>query len=463
MEDTVSETTMSKTTSGEANKQPVEKPSRSVIAKNSGLKKCFSALVDRKQVNLDLEVLNLMLKRELQIPLNKLDPELATILPYMVVHYVKSWPGWQRSVEYYSGKTSFKAWYEKFYKYITLKLSQVVELHYGQAQAEIRKKRFELYAEKIATKKICNRNSQTDSLAPKGFAPFTIEVTGKPLLLNTIVFTDTSEGDILLKQHSVLDWDQNIAENITVRQIITWPNVGVHLSSPVFSFSRKNLHEIARHISVVGTALPNLHPKLIEEIGIIDQAEERQVYTLDYLRRMLTDLLAAFSCVIKSKPVIDAFQVIFDEFLADIEEINVLVNEKVTMASNTFVLFNIGGHLYFRNKKLSKGAPSRYDIGFTEMIIPKMQTALVSLSAPDKFRAYIDELKGLAACKENVQPNITFTCEYCSERYESIKTLACHLKDLHKMEQPMLCVSCKKSFSAFNLSKTRWSHACPKK
>lgn len=432
--------------------------------KNCGLLKCFSALVDRKQVNLELDVLILMLKKELHIKVDSLDPQLSAILPYILVFYIKNWPGWQRSVEYYSGKMAFKVWYEKFYKFITIKLNETINIHYKEAKEGIDKTKSEEVKKNYLLKKITCKNTQTDYSAPKVLSPFSIKITAKPVLLNTLVFTDNQAGDIVLKQHSILEWDKNVVDSITLQQIITWPHVGVHMYSPVLAFSRRNLHEFTRHISFVGTSLPTTYSSFIEEIKIINQGVPRTCYTVDYLKALSKEFMDAIGHIYKKPAVKEAFQTVIDELLADVAEINVLKGNKATIASNTSVLFNIGRNTYFRNKKLSRGTPSRDDISFTEVIMPKMETSLVNVSHIDTFREYIEKLKKFDGPKPNLPdhhlPSITFSCSYCKENFEHGGALAKHLKEEHKMEQAVLCTTCKESYPVFQLTRNRWGHKC---
>lgn len=429
---------------------------------NCGLKKCFSALVDRKQVNLELEVLRLMLRKELQINLDSLDSDLAKILPYLLVHYIKNWPGWQKSVEYYSGNIPFKSWYEKFLKFITLKLSEAIKTHYPDATNGLQKDKCSQIRKMYMLKKIADKNTQTDNLAPKVLAPFTIHIMAKPILLNTIVFTDTNEGDVILKQHSVLEWDEPILENITLKQLITWPHVGVYMYCPVFSFSRRNLHEFRRHVSLVGTPLTQTPVDFIEEIRTLDPKQNRHCYTLDYIKEVSAEFLDALG-VVYQPLAMEAFQTVIDELLNDIEELQILRDQKPIMASNTSVLFNIGKNTYFRNKKLAKGPASRFDLGYTEVIIPKMETALAYLSDRDKVKSYLSNLQTFgndSTNNGNVLPQMTFSCSYCQKNFDNGGLLATHFKDEHKMEQPVLCAQCKQPFPAFQLSKVRWNHTC---
>ncbi|XP_066259872.1 uncharacterized protein [Euwallacea similis] len=459
------ETDLSNTCSSVINNSQVALRKKGKNSKFCGLRKCFSALVDRKQVNLELEVLRLMLRKELNFSLDNLEPTLANMLPYLLVYYIKNWPGWQKSVEYYSGHITFQIWYEKFHKFITIKLNEAINVHYKEAMAELHKENSMEIRKKYMQKKITDHNTQTDNLAPKTMAPFTIEISSKPVLLNTIVFTDSSDGDVILKQHGVLEWDRKIAETITLKQLISWPHVGVHLMSPVFAFTRRNLHEFRRHISLVGTPLPPTSVEFIEEMKVLNPQMPRFAFTLDYLKKMTRDYLNQLKTVYTSPAVVNAFQTVIDEFLVDIEELNIQRNGQPTIANNTSVLFNTGKCTYFRNKKLSKGIPSRYDIGYTEVIIPKVEIALCVLENDKRIDAYLAHLKNFnpetsLTTGKFTLPQITFSCSYCQKNFDNGGHIANHMKDEHKMEQPMLCTLCKHPYPAIDLSSVRWKHEC---
>lgn len=430
--------------------------------RNSGLKKCFSALVDRKQVNLELEVLRLMLRKELNINFSALEPDLADILPYALVHYIKTWPGWNRSAEYYSGLITFKSWFDKFSNFITLKLNETINVHYKEVIAH--QKKIDKYdvVKKYITEQLKDKGIQTDNVS-KVTAPFTIHVTAKPSVLNTLVFTHNGEGDIILKQHGVLEWDQKLLDAITLKQLISWPHVGVHLSSPIFSFSRINEHEFIRHISLVGTPLPSV--ETTEELVIVDPKITRHAYSIAYLKEMTTAYMEALKHVYPSSVILDAFQTVIGELLLDIEELNISINGTPTVANNTSVLYNIGKRSYFRNKKLARNVPNKHDIAYTEVIIPKIKFTITDLAGGEQIDEYFLHLKNFKPESNRTNgiyalPQMTFSCSYCEQHFSNGSEVTTHLKDEHKMEQHMLCVQCKRQLTAFELSKERWTHTC---
>ncbi|XP_050314386.1 uncharacterized protein LOC126748897 [Anthonomus grandis grandis] len=440
------------------NKSILEAAKKKDASKNNGLRQCFGALVDRKQVSLELDVLRLMIRKEMGIHIDKLEPELGNLLPYLLVYYIKNWPGWQKSKDYYSGKILFKTWYDKFHKFITFKLNEFKLLHYHEIGCRLLTTKAERIKKKYMWGEIVDKNTQTDNLVPKIMAPFHISITTKPILLNTIVFSD-SGNDIILKQHGALEWDKMVTELFTLKQLTTWPHVEVHVTTPIFSFTRKNLPEFKRHVSLVGAPLPSTKTDFIDNIKILVQDQPRQCYTLDYLTDLMSEFIESLKTFYHASTVVDAYQTVISEFLGDINEIEVIRNGKKTMASNTSVLFNIGKCSYFRNKKLAKGQPTKLDVSYTEVIIPRVEFALNMIVEEQTFKAYCNNLKS-ANIENSLEPKMTFGCNYCNKYFENGGGIAQHLKEEHKMEQGVLCTQCKKQFSILDLSLYRWVHIC---
>lgn len=159
--------------------------SKKDLQRNSALRKCFQALVDRKQVNITMDTIKLMLKHELQINLDAFDENLQNVLPFMLIVNIRNWPGWQKSKEYYSGKLNFREWFLKFRQYIILRLSFIIKNGYKEVMDEIHREQPE---EK--NKSLIERGTQTDHLTPKEEAPFCITIECSPKILSSLVFID---------------------------------------------------------------------------------------------------------------------------------------------------------------------------------------------------------------------------------------------------------------------------------
>ncbi|KAJ8926025.1 hypothetical protein NQ315_009880 [Exocentrus adspersus] len=439
--------------------------------KSTGLKKCFTALVDRKQVNLDLDVLNLMLKKELLINLDGLDKNLADVLPIMLVMYMKSWPGWQRSKEYFSGKLNFREWYEKFHQYIMVRLNFLVKNGYNSVIEEMRREKKVEMEKLFPNKSYTEHGAQTDVLAPKGFAPFSITINCPASCVNSIVFAE-SEGsfyfldDIVIKHHPEMPWS-----SIDIKQLLNWPNVEVKFFMPELSFTRKNCFDYNRYIHFTNIPLSYEKADYIDQVEIIDSSSGRNCYTLNMFKCYVKEYLSVLKLL--NDPEVDVQKVaaILSEFLKDIDEIDM----NSTMATNTAVTFNIGKSAFLRNKKISKSSSStgmNTTIGFCEILTPKMETSLnffkavQDMTTPEVSFSYLNIVKNSLLAQDGrptaaqVKPLIVYKCNYCDISFKSDTDIIDHLQKTHKMDPNVLCVKCKKSYSVSFLTNQRWKHAC---
>ncbi|KAJ8975534.1 hypothetical protein NQ317_003876 [Molorchus minor] len=227
-----------------------------------------------------------MLRKELQINLDTLDEDLASLIPLMLVIYMKTWPGWQRSKEYFSGKLNFKEWYQKFRQYIVLRLNFLIKNGYNNVIEEIKQEKKEEMARLSPNRSFKEHGTQTDYLAPKGFAPFTIALDCPPSVLNSIVFTD-SEDDIIIRQHPEMQWSK-----IDTNQLINWPYIEIEFFSPELSFVRKTCCDYNRYINFINTPLTYEKSDYIEQVEIIDSSHGRNCYTLNLLSCYIKEYLS---------------------------------------------------------------------------------------------------------------------------------------------------------------------------
>ncbi|KAJ8948105.1 hypothetical protein NQ318_008458 [Aromia moschata] len=438
--------------------------------RNNGLKKCFAALVDRKQVNLDEDVLKLMLKKELQINLDALDENLSSVLPIMLVTYMKAWPGWQRSKEYYSGKLNFKDWYDKFRQYIVLRLNFLIKSGYNTIIEEIKQDRRKAIAQSNPNKAVVERGMQTDYLAPKGLSPFAISIDCPPSVLNSILFADAGD-DIIIRQHPDIPWSK-----IDMKQLIHWPYVEIEFFSPELSFRRRTCFEYNRYINFINTPFTYDKSDYIEQVEIINTSNERNLGRNCYTLKMLSCYVKEYVNVLKlvndmDKAEVSKIEIILNEFLKDIEEIDM----NNTMATNTSVVFNIGRCVFHRNKKLSKGTfktGTGTDVGYCEIIVPKMETALnffkgvQDVETPDVTFKYLNILKANLATNNSksilgsAQPIIVYKCNFCNVSFKTDSEILTHFEQLHKMDPNVLCLKCKKAYTICFLTNMRWKHVC---
>ncbi|XP_023013957.1 uncharacterized protein [Leptinotarsa decemlineata] len=436
--------------------------------KSSGLRKCFAALVDRKQVNLDLDVLVLMLKHELLVNLDTLDKNLSQIMPFMLVFYIRNWPGWQRSKEYYSGKLSFRDWYEKFRQYIVVRMNFLIKNGYNQALDMIRTEKKEENESRNLNKKYQSHGTQTDNLMPKVLAPFSLSIQCPPKVVNSLFFTDSGD-DIVLQQHQELPWMQ-----IGLLELLNWPHIGVEFKSPELTFRRFNRSEYIRYLNLTNCPIASENPDFIEQVEILDPTTGRNCYTLKLLKsytKQYFDVIKEVDGVcLKS---IKIMELVVEEFLKDIEEIG--MND--TMASNTSVLFNIGRGFFVRNKKMAKKSKSlgpKTEVGYCETYIPKMETQLQffkgvqDTSSEEITFSYLNILKNVISFNPKAEhsrtsiPVLVFHCIFCGVHCSKSTDILKHLETSHGMERNFSCLKCMKSLPVANLAKSRWKHDCRK-
>lgn len=150
-------------------------------AKVNYLKKCFSALVNRKQIIVQPDVIKVILQSELNIKFNSLNPTLQSVLQDSTIFFMTVWPGWKKSVEYFNGKLPFKDWFEKFVQYLMFQLNHIItnEVKYMQKAKE----------SSIQTSKV-DKETMTEHMAgvPKPDSPFGLLICGPPWVLNNLAF-----------------------------------------------------------------------------------------------------------------------------------------------------------------------------------------------------------------------------------------------------------------------------------
>ncbi|XP_028131770.1 uncharacterized protein LOC114327372 [Diabrotica virgifera virgifera] len=416
------------------------------------LKRCFQTLVDRKQLNLDTVVLELMLKNEVLIDLDKLDKVLAVVLPHMLVFYMKNWPGWQKSPEYYSGKLSFKDWFLKFRQYLSVKLNYLIKNGYSEImnqedEAEV--------------------NSTEDIVPPTEMAPFVINIQGAPKYLSTLVF-DVKNNDITIHRHLEPEW-----KGISLREFVNWPYVGMEFRSSEFAFKRFNRNECRRWLNLTSCSMSIGAVKFIEEARIINKETSRSVHSLERIYAYSKQFIEVLnSNNLKDKidaNTLELIEVLLEEFLKDIKEIGI----NNTFATNTVVVFNIGQQAYIRNKKLeNKQANPNKQVGLCEVLIPKMEiqmnyfSALEDTTTAHTSFCHLNEVNRLVTdnvpCCTTFIPKLIYKCLFCNVQFDMPPSLLSHFQQLHGMEPPFSCNNCNKSFTIPELARSRWCHECKK-
>ncbi|CAG9853584.1 unnamed protein product [Phyllotreta striolata] len=426
------------------------------IQKNSALKKCFQAIVDRKKVNINMLTLKKMLEHELRLDMRSVQKDLKSILPLMLVIYIRNWPGWQRSVDYFTGNLTFRDWFVKFRHYVTLKLHSIICNGYKKALEEIA-------AEKLQQP---DKSTHIEEIPSDSIAPFCLSVEYSP---NTVDLVFTRKRDtVFLKLHA----NDTGHFKPSFKQLLNWPYVGVEFVTPDLSFVRFNEFEIDRFIHLNAPKTTCDRREVIEELEIINTSAGQTTFSLNVLWAYIFQYMSLMRSyvIMENKEYLDRLEYLFEEFLKDIDEWDM----NYSIASNTSVLFNIGNQTYERNKVLLDEVgcrPNASEITFKETIIPKIKTRLLYFKdtmddsvAEDISFTFLNDANKRLENKEisiaKIFPYLTFHCLLCHVNYNNSNELAEHIASQHVRESNVTCSECQKPFEVETLALNRWKHDC---
>ncbi|CAH1977532.1 unnamed protein product [Acanthoscelides obtectus] len=155
------------------------------------LKDCFHDIIKGKSLELDLKTLEYFLRNNLEVYYyDGMNPMLRSILPYMLVVFMKSWPGWQKLSRLIKREISFDDWFSKFERYLIYKINYTVKTEFDKAMLLI--KNLQPIDDSILFK--IDNATQTGNENTKDVSPTLIQVEGPAKLLNSILFCETGEG-----------------------------------------------------------------------------------------------------------------------------------------------------------------------------------------------------------------------------------------------------------------------------
>lgn len=155
---------------------------------NSLLEKCFQQIVKGNLVEMDVNNVYDLLSY-LEINMNGLQPKIQTVLPFLLIHFMKTWPGWQKSMEYFKEEITYLEWFKKFKQYLSFKLNFLIKNGIEDVHKDVE----QLSINSPFLFGIDN-GTQTCNEYEKLLAPFKIEVKAPPKYLNTVAFIDCLNG-----------------------------------------------------------------------------------------------------------------------------------------------------------------------------------------------------------------------------------------------------------------------------
>lgn len=308
------------------------------------LKVWFNIIIRQSPLNIDSDFVKEMLERDFNINPNQLEENLLKILPEMVGHFISNWPGWNKSRDYCSGKITHHDWFKKFTSYMRIRINSFIEKGYKEAVNELKTEEPNDLTN-ANQKSYVDHSPQTDNLAVKGFAPFSLDISCSSEMINTLVFASNDKEDVIIQQHNSIPWC-----TLSFKSLINWPYVSVQFKTDEFSFTRTVCMKYQRYISLLNTTHQLLKSDFINNVSIVDKNQERKCFTYNYLEEFVTQYKSVLGKVREYNFLsnYDDICLLLDNFLLDVKEIDI----KNSMATNTAITFNIGKSIYTRNKKV---------------------------------------------------------------------------------------------------------------
>lgn len=144
------------------------------------LQDIFKQVIEGKPLEVDINNIKVIMKQNLMIDISNLKSKLQCVLPYMVVHFIRSWPGWQKSYQYFQKQITFENWFEKFKEYLSFKVAFFIK-NYGKTLLTDEDYRFK------------TEGTQTSPMEKEN-SPFVLEIRGPPRILNSLVFCEGLKG-----------------------------------------------------------------------------------------------------------------------------------------------------------------------------------------------------------------------------------------------------------------------------
>lgn len=152
------------------------------------LEDCFRNIIDGDGIEFELDNLNNILKKDLQVNFHYLKPKLKYVMPYMLVHFIKSWPGWQKSGNYTNKQITYKNWFAKFKEYLVFKINYLIKNDYEKVLSMVKANL------PIEDHFKVDKSTQISLPSEKIVAPYAIQIQGTPKMLNSLIFCGGPQG-----------------------------------------------------------------------------------------------------------------------------------------------------------------------------------------------------------------------------------------------------------------------------
>ncbi|KAF5302515.1 hypothetical protein FQR65_LT00887 [Abscondita terminalis] len=314
-------------------RQPIKQ-----TAKIYRLSDLFCAVIENISITFGINDMRNILLIDLHIPETSLRQPLLNVLEEVVLHYCKTWKGWEKSTDYYRNHFNIQIGFLDILKFIRVKCKTVIE----QSQVYIKE------VEK-------SRLEETTSVTDPSTCPYKLTIVGPPSILNTSVAVIKND-DILITQHDETPW-----RTITHSALLNWPFVSVEVKLLDLELKRVNTHNLQRYIAKADQKIPVPETEFISEVTKLSDTGKPYTHTFfNFYFIQLFNVLQKIQGIKESR--IRELQSICTQFLMDVKEMNIAHG---SMCTNTTVQFNIGQHKY----SLSKLTNNENTNGLKQLII----------------------------------------------------------------------------------------------
>lgn len=151
---------------------------------SSTLESFFHKIIKGQALEIDINNAYDLLNN-LSVNVDVLKPKIRTVLPFLLIHFIKSWPGWQKSSAYFNKEITFEKWFQKFREYVSFKLNFILRSELENICEDVEHLSFDspiLFG--------IDNSTQTDNGLETSIAPYSLEIKAPPRFLNTIVFCE---------------------------------------------------------------------------------------------------------------------------------------------------------------------------------------------------------------------------------------------------------------------------------
>lgn len=159
---------------------------------NLKLEECFHKILNGQQIEMNYDEAKKLLSN-LEVNMKGLKPKIYNILPFLMIYFIKTWPGWQKSKAYINKEITYQEWFQKFKDYISFKLNIII-------LGEIDKVCEDIQYLSIDNSILFGIDNQTQTdFKEKAVAPYSLQIQAPARFLNSMVFVEGLNSNISAK------------------------------------------------------------------------------------------------------------------------------------------------------------------------------------------------------------------------------------------------------------------------